>query len=317
MPRRAVILVALALGGEAANGAMPQPSPPVPWTALHFQARKFVLSATSVIRSEVQPADRLAPLLREPPGGNGAPLPARVVQLSVETDLPVGRDEQVRVWLHPVTFAALQTDKRTYGKRQYVKLFRYTADGFYEWRRAPADDREAVKPPHAWLRVREGWTRWNNSLAGEMVAVDPYALLYIVSATQLHRPNSRLTTWIVSRGQPVELVFEDAGLTRHSLNHVESWAGGERLRREDALVRLLHVSAAAAPSTSARQGVDLGFLGMQDELTITLDAESGIPVELSGRTRAVGQLVVRLTRAELLSPPQTHALPGSGDQPRS
>ncbi len=311
----AVILVALALGGASGDGAEPPPPPPaVPWTALHFEARKLALSATTVIRSELLQAASLAPLLREPPGKGGVPIPAWVVQVSIDTDLPVGRDEQVRVWLHPATFAALQADKRTFGRRPYAKLFRYVTGGCYEWRHAPASEREALLSPPDWSDLRQGWAGGTGAGAEEIVIADPYALLYIVSAAQLHRPGRSLTAWIVSRGRLVELILADGGLTRRRVDHLESWSGGERRRSADALVRLVEVNTAASAGDPGRDRVDMGFLGMQDGLTIALDAGSGIPVELSGRTRAVGSLVVRLTRAELASPPRTQAVSDSGDQ---
>lgn len=306
MFRLPIIFLALVGGGASSHAGEPPPAA-VPWTALHFEARKLALSATSVIRRELLPAAELAGELREPPGKSGVPLPAWVVQLSVETDLPVGRDERVSVWLHPGTFAALQTDKRTFGRRPYVKLLRYSPGGYYEWRRAPADEREALRPPHDWSALREGWAGETQGAAAEIVVADPYALLYIVSAAQLQLPRRSLTAWIVSRGRLVKLAFADSGLTRRQVDHLETWTGGERRRRADALVRLVRVSAAASGGEEAHEPVEMGFLGMQDGLTIALDATSGIPLELSGRARTVGSLVVRLTRAELSSPPQPQA----------
>ncbi len=300
--RRAAVLLILLAGGGAPAAASPPPSPAVPWAALHFEARKLLLSATSVIRRDTLPAEQLAPLLRQPPGGVGVAPPSWVVRLAVETDLPVGRDETVTTWLHPTTFAALQTHKRTFGKRQYEKVFRYATDGYYEWRRAPANNREAELPPETWSDRREEWNRPATAPPATAALVDPYALLYLLSAAQLHLPGQRLTTWTISRDQLVELSMTDGGLTRRPVDYVESFASGERRQRGDQLVRLIHV-AAATSHTPARAQVDLGFLGMQGELTVFLDATSGVPVELVGRTRSVGQLVVRLTRVELAAAP--------------
>jgi len=299
-----VILLALAMSVGNSQAAETEAAPAAaPWTALHFEARKLLASATSVIRYELLPAAALAEQLREPPGFKGVPLPPTVVQLSVETDLPVGRDEQVRVWLDPVTFAALQTEKRTFGKRPYEKLFRYVSGGYYEWRRAPADEREAPLSPQEWSDLSHGWAGSRGAVPDNTVLADPYALLYIVSAAQLHRPGGHLTAWIVSRGYPVELAFADAGLTRRSVDYLERWPGGERRRRADALVRLVHVRTAGRGGGATHQRVELGFWGMQDGLTIALDAGTGVPLEFSGRARTVGPLVVRLIRAELPAPP--------------
>ncbi len=299
-----VILLALAMSGGSGQAAeITAESPAIPWTALHFEARKLLASATSVIRHELLPAAALAEQLREPPGFKGVPLPPTVVQLSVETDLPVGRDEQVRVWLDPTSLAALQTEKRTFGKRPYEKLFRYVSGGYYEWRRAAANEREALLAPQYWSDLRQSWAGMPTGEEAAAVVADPYALLFMVSAAQLHRPGGHLTAWIVSRGYLVELAFADAGLTRRSVDYLERWPGGERRRRADALVRLVHVRAAGRVSGTAHQRVELGFLGMQDELTIALDAGTGVPLEFSGRARTVGPLVVRLTRAELPAPP--------------
>lgn len=300
--RRAAALFTLLLGGWAPAAASPVSSPAVPWAALHFEARKLLLSATSVVRADLVPAEQLVPLLRQPPGEAGIPPPSWVVRLTVETDLPVGRDEAITTWLHPTTFAALQTHKRTFGKRQYEKVFRYVTGGYYEWRRAPANDREANLSPAAWSERREEWIRLTTPPPAAAVLVDPYALLYLASAARLHLPGQRLTTWTVSRNQLVELSLADGGLTRRPVDYVESLASGERRQRGDLLVRLIHVGAATT-NTPAHGQVDLGFLGMQGELTVFLDAASGVPVELVGRTRSVGQLVVRLTRVELASAP--------------
>ncbi len=312
----AVILVAWALGGTSGQAAEPPMAPPaVPWKALHFEARKLVLSATSVVRSEVVPAGSLAHTLREPPETMGVPLPAWVVQVSVETDLPGKRREQVRVWLDPNTFAALQTHKRTFGKRPYEKVFRYVTGGYFEWRRAPVNEREGLLPPQAWSDLREGWTGSSEVSAATTVLTDPYALLYLASAAQLHRPGRSFTASIASRGRLVELTFADGGLTQKRVDYLERWPGGERRRRTEALVRLLTVSAAGSAGDRGGERVELGFLGMQDGLVITLDAASGIPVELFGRTHAVGSLVVRLTRADLALPSENDAVTDTGDPP--
>lgn len=299
----AAVFIALAVGAGGAP-ASPTPSlpPAVAWRALHFEARKFGLSATSVVRSDFLSADQLVPTLRQPPEAEGVAVPAWVVRLTVETDLPVGRDETVTTWLNPSTFAALQTSKRTYGKRQYEKVFRFVTKGYYEWRRAPADHREAGLPPETWSDQREGWNRPATAPSATAVLVDPYALLYLASAAQLHLPGRSLTTWTISRDQLVELSMTDGGLTRRPVDYLEILASGEQRHRGDQLVRLVHV-AAAASHTQARGQVDLGFLGMQGELTVFLDAASGVPVELVGRTRSIGQLVVRLTRVELAAAP--------------
>lgn len=302
--RRAAAFFTLLVVGWAAAAASPPPNPAVPWGALHFEARKLLLAATSVIRADILPAEQLGPLLRQPPGETGVAPPAWVVRLTVETDLPVGRDETVTTWLHPTTFAALQTHKRTFGKRQYEKVFRYATNGYYEWRRAPASEREAGLPPERWSDQRGEWVRAASTLPLPAALVDPYALLYLASAAQLHLPGRRLTTWTVSRNQLVELSMTDGGLTRRPVDYLESLASGERRHRGDQLVRLVHV-AAATGNTPARAQVDLGFLGMQGELSVFLDAASGVPVELVGRTRSVGQLVVRLTRVELAAAPTT------------
>ncbi|MEP0774386.1 MAG: hypothetical protein HRF46_08490 [Acidobacteriota bacterium] len=300
--RRAAALFTLLLGGCAAAAASPPPTPAVPWGALHFEARKLLLAATSVVRADLLPAEQLVPLLRQPPGDAALAPPTWVVRLTVETDLPMGRDETVTTWLHPTTFAALQTHKRTYGKRQYEKVFRYVTNGYYEWRRAPASEREAGLPPEAWSDRREGWNRLATAPPVAAVLVDPYALLFLASAAQLHLPGRRLTIRTLSRDQLVELAMTDGGLTRRPVDYLESCSSGERRHRGDQLVRLVHV-AAATGITPARAQVDLGFLGMQGELSVFLDAASGVPVELVGRTRSLGQLVVRLTRVELASAP--------------
>lgn len=297
-PGTLVAIFALAVGAAPASAA-PLPAPGVAWVALHWEARKLLLSATTVIRCETQPGERLAPFLRAAPGGTGVLSPPWVVRLTIETDLPVGRDEVVWTWLDPASFAALQTEKRTFGKRPHVKVFRYIHGGYYEWRRAPANEAEARLPPEAWSALRESSALGAEALPEGAVVVDPYALLYAVSAAQLHRPGAHLSAWVLSRGRPLELSFHDGGLTRRPVDYLVQNKTEERRRHGETLVRLVKVGARGSPSAGRNEKIDLGFLGLEGELTIALDAETGIPVELNGRSRAVGPLLVRLNRVEL------------------
>lgn len=299
MTRCLALLVLLAPGPLAATEATLTPhAAPVPWVTLHFEARKLLLVATSVIRHQLVSAEEVAPLLREPPGEAGLPLPSRLVQLTITTDLPLGRDEEVRTWLHPTTFAALATAKRTFGRRPSTKLFRYAPGGYYEWRRAPAHAGEASGEPERWSKTREGWARAAHSVASSALIIDPYALLYMVSAAQLHRPGGQASVAIVSRGALVELSIVDGGLTRRRVDYRELSPQGESFRRGEVLVRMVHVRT-SAPAGTARGDVQLGFLGAEGELVIALDAASGLPLEFSGHTRAAGVVVARLVLAEL------------------
>ncbi len=305
--RRAATLLSalLALGGVCGRGiAQAAPAVGVPWVELRLSAHKFFLSAATSLRIEQVAASTLASRLRTPPDGSPAALtgPDAVV-LTSETDLPFGRNETVTVWLDPATDAAIQAEKLAGSRNPYRKVFRYTEHGEYTWRSEPADSREASGDPSAWTRGSESFEQSPATSPPGLPITESYALLYLASAARLDQPDARLRLAILSDARLIELAFTPDGLVRKRVSFEEAWPGGARRRSGELLLRKVRVTARPLDTAGGGADVDLGFLGMRGDLTILVEAGTGIPVELSGHAEHIGALTVRLDRVTLRQAP--------------
>ena len=279
----------------------------VPWTALHFTAHKFLLTAAASLTLELEPASRAQGVLRAAPTGSSlAPQGPCVAVLTFASRLPIGRDERAVAWLDPRNGTVFQVDKRTVSGGLYRKVFRYTSDGYFMWRTEPADRREAEGDADAWSKRKTEAMRGRADLPPTSVVTDSYALLYVASAASLDRPGARTIAYMLDGRGAVVVTFAADGLTTRPIDLELSWPGGSEVRERQTVVRTVTVTAAPLGGGGAGDDVDLGFLGIRGALTIAIDVATGLPIELAGRAPQIGTITASLRRAELAAPPESY-----------
>lgn len=297
--RRPWVIAALAgvlAGAAAASGPVFEP---VRWSRLEMGASKLLLSATTTVTAENVPAARAARDLDFPP--EGTPVLARgpvVTVLTIESALPFGRRERTTVWLDPKDGTSLQRSKLVSGRKQYWKVYRYTKEGYYQWRVSPASPREEALPPEHWTNRSGHLVAASPQLPRGAVISDSYALLYLASAGRLERHGGRMKMMILAEEQPLELSFESDGSVQMAIDLREHGSDGVRHRREMVVARRVRVTARTLEALSRPGLVDLGFLGMRGELQMFIEIATGLPIRIVGRTSKVGELTVDLRGVE-------------------
>lgn len=293
------LAVLLSVAAEAAEPTLA----PVGWRRLELGASKFLLSASTTLTVERVEAGRLGPVLRTPPEGTPvAPRGREVLTLTTESELPFGRRERTVLWLDAASGAALQGHKVVTGRKPYEKLFRYTTEGFFFWRAAPSSGAEERAGPEGWSKRRSRLVRASPALPEGAVVTDSYALLYLASAARLDRPGVGLRVVLLAEEQPVELHFSSGGLVQDRLDYRERGTDGSRRRNQEVLQRVVTVSGQPLGGQGRADEVDLGFLGLRGDVRILLDARSGLPLQLQGRTDRIGELTVTLEAVEWAGP---------------
>ena len=291
-----VIVLAGAFAGLAGSGEKPAPGS-VPWSKLSFSASKFLLSASTTI--EVQPSSVEALVDLDVDTDGGMPLQAasgQVVKVIVDTDLPFGRSEVAEAFVDPMGGGVLQLEKNVGGGKPYWKRYRFTDFGCFEWRSAPEHKHERDWGPERWTRKQERWYIWAPKPSQGEIVTDGYALLYLVSTARLDRPEAALEVVVPSGEQLVDIEFVSRGMVETRVNF-EQVTGDSTVRRKGRLkLRLVHGNARYLGTDDLAEDVDTGFMGMQGALEILVEEGTGIPVEVSGRSKGIGRLVVRLDR---------------------
>jgi hypothetical protein len=308
--RQSIGILALLVAAAVIWAAPPAPestaSPvtgEVCWSELVFKARKLLLSATAILRFEqLEPGDTQ---LREVPKGVSFPVgESRILHVSMRNQLPFGRDEKVSAWLDSGSGAALQSEKLVTGSKQYWKLRRYGQKGFFQWRSEPSGKAEKKLDRASWTRTSDYWVHWDQSPPEGVAVSDSYALLYLISAARLDQPGTSLKTVIFSKKKLVELEFKPGRRLHHKVSYTEKRSTTSKQRSGKIWVR--EVKGTGKPLSGGGDGkdVDLGFLGMQGELTVLLEEGTGIPIEVQGRADNIGKLRVVLQQVTLQAPPE-------------
>ena len=270
---------------------------PVAWQELRFEAHKWLLSAGTVTRVELVPAETVA--LREAPGQTGTQPGGPLVALLVtESRLPFGRTESTRTWFDPVTGAALQYEKLLAGRKPALRAGRYTTAGVHLWRVDPAGESEARQPPEAWTRRRDGHVVPQPALPLGERLVDSYAMLYLASAAGLE-PGGEARFYNLSRDRLIELRLAARQPVERRVRYDESRSGVVRQRTAAVVVLPIEVSARPAGGGAGGDDVDLAFMGLRGALTIYIEVATGVPVAIVGRADKVGEVTVRLASVVL------------------
>jgi len=299
----AAAAVAAAAAGVAV-GSAPIAAERVQWSELRYVAHKFFIGASTTVSWREGGAPPAAPGLPSlPPDLGPAPSVGRLVAVTLASDLPFGRDEEVTAWIDPATGAAVATEKMGTGSKPVRKVQRFGAGGLAWWRWEPDKGQEELAWDH-WGRFSAGTESWT-ATSGEPPITDSYALLWLLSAMPRDAPDRVVEARVVTRGRLVRVEFATGGLSQIRADFETVAADGSRSRREDPVtVREVRVGASAAGGEDGSgEDVDLGFLGMRGSLTAYLDLDTGIPVQLRGRAGGIGRVTVRLDRAVLRSMP--------------
>ncbi|MFI5166489.1 MAG: hypothetical protein ACHQQS_07720 [Thermoanaerobaculales bacterium] len=271
---------------------------------VEYRAHKLIFSTDTTARMELLSSGSAAALLLTPPFGTPVPLPPEgVARLVVETELPFGRREVVRLLLDPRTGGALQSDKVGGSGGRVRTVSRYMSDGVYMWHWRPANRAEAALTPESWTARDEQFSRYPDGLPKEAVVTEGYALLPLAEAARLDRSATGLRLYVFSHELLLALDFVGEGIETRSLDVDEESPSGRHLRSGARLVRMVRVSARAVGDGAAPPPDELRVLGFLGAVTLSLDTGTGVPVAMTGRAAVIGNLTARLVRVRYAAGP--------------
>ena len=302
--RRGSLAVLALLGGLAGPARLAAEPSRLPARGLggllavevEYRAHKLIFSSDTKAEIELASPETVREALQAAPLGTPVPLPDRVARLTVETSLPFGRREVVRIMLDPHTGRALQAEKVVTGRSPERVVSRYLNEGIYVWRSSPADRREEKLRPDLWTERRERFSPYPADLPKDAVVTDGYALVPLAEAARLDRPGARLRLYVLARRGLLALDFTPQGLASREVELEELGLSARRVRSGRELVRLVRISAHGVSGGAAAAPDDLRVLGFKGAVTLAVDAATGVPVAITGRADYIGTLTAELVR---------------------
>lgn len=248
----------------------------VTWRELRYEASKFFITAETRVTFDRAKGEK--------------------VRIQVETRA-LGKRTTDEIRLDARTARTLERRKRQAGKEPYAKLYRFEADEVHETRSAPADEREAEKPPAKWSERRETVHRPAVDDHECPFLADPTALLYLASARD----------WEIGEREAELCIYSDDTFSRMTIRAAEKatvevgYEVGEGEDAEDhrGEVETTVLEIDVHPLDPDVEKADYKILGLKDDVRIHVDTENRLPVLITGKMDVVGRVEVELQRALL------------------
>ena len=282
---RVGVVIALALLADptaaAQQGAAPIQLPD--WQRLEFKASKLFVTARSSLEVElVDAADASSAWVpietaHEPPPQ---------ITLVRSTASFLGRTSTTDVWLDPSDLRAFQRHAVDSGSRQRHKIYRFGRGEIRALRSEPETKDEESLPEPQWTRRSEQ----RLELQGTPLVTDPVAVFYLLSQKPTTEQELQVVTSNTVGSVRVELAERGSVATEAAI------VSGDTTRPlGDNRAALRYAVTPADPDS------DFSLLGLEGAITVWVDEEFGVPLEVRGKISPVGTVRVRLQAAVLRS----------------
>jgi hypothetical protein len=284
-----VCLVSLMWSTAEAASAFEIDGAAVAWSRLEFRAASRPNDLSVEVKlSEVSP-DQVAALLQSSPGEE--PMPdAPVLQMTSTIDVFVtGRAYQTDIWFYSAEVSPLERRRDKTGDDANRKIFRYLAAGVRRLRLEPNGSAEAKLAPENWTSVKETFYPYGAARTGCSALSDPNLLFFIASAGTVEGGAEPLALCVFNK-QSIHRVqlSSDAGGTLEA-DYLEVKGAAQNQVRRKTAVRKIRVQA-FPPEDDGVSPEPFEFFEMGGEIEIDLDAETGLPLRITGEISGLGRV---------------------------
>ncbi len=258
------LCTALVAPCQAADTAVPQ----LPqWQVLEFEEKAFWATAKSRLEILADPDDQ------------------NLWELNVLSSV-VSNSEQIMVSFDPATGRVLTRSRLSRGKGQRLKSYEYENSFVLRERRNPSTDGDT--PPEKWPVS----SRRNVNLpaaAADTVVTSPHLLVLLAQRLQAQGPDKSLSVLVHT-----DLNFYRVRLTSGNgipVNADYQISGGNSVRGKR---ETLAVAVQISPEGTLEDDNDFNLLGLQEDIILLFDRESGLPLQIRGVAPRIGATDINL-----------------------
>ena len=247
------------------------------WSEVSFERHSFWVTARATVSITVRNDDRL-----------GA-----VWELQVEKSIGKNRALETQL-MTPGSGSLLQRSRLTSGKNTRLKEYHYAAEKVSRIRREPDSSQDS--PPARWPVSSRRDISCPAFEEGAVLTSMPALLL--VAATVVEKPGHVATVYVHG---DLNFYRVRLGVVGEEQVEVDYSLAGKQQRvngRRTAIVVGLQVD----PVGPRQDDPEFSLLGLEDQVSILLDKQTRLPLQLRGRAPRIGETSISLVAADIRPP---------------
>ncbi|MEE9122183.1 MAG: hypothetical protein V3U56_13005 [Syntrophobacteria bacterium] len=283
------------------------------WSRLSFRAKRAVVDVKVDVRLAPFSTAEFELVWRTNPQSIRLPsLGQEVYNINVNRVIdhifspPVTLSNQVL--FEPNQAAALYRVRLRRGKDDIKRTYWFSREGVHRLRTKPSTKREASRDPAKWTDAKTSFYRYDLTQLGCPHVTDPMLLIYLLSAAQIDKSGESLSLCVFGKQQLHHVRMRVEKL--HTLEVDYSENRGEGKVRKKGKVDGLRITLEAQPLQSdLKNAENFSFLGFHKDITIDIDPELRIPLQISGRIPTVGAVALKLSGVRMKGSSQPNKMP--------
>jgi len=269
------------------------------WNRLNFRAKRAVVDVKVDVRLAPFSTAEFESIWRTNPRFIPQPsLGQEVYTIKVKRVIdhifsrPVTLSNQVL--FEPIQAAAFYRVRLRQGKDDIKRTYWFSRKGVHRLRTRPSMKEEGLGEPAKWTDARTSFYAYDLNQVGCPQVTDPMLLIYLLSAAHLDKSGDSLSLCVFGKQQLHRLRMQVEGLQTLEVDYSENRAEGNV--RKKGKVNGLRITLEAQPlQADLKEAENFSFLGFHKEITIDIDPELRIPLQVSGSIPTIGVVALKLS----------------------
>lgn len=273
------------------------------WSHLVFGAKSVWVDVKVDVRMEPQSKSKMQTELLENRQGDAIPIPdagGYRLTTNIETDAAFKAkvNKNNLVWFIPHDGTALGRFRLRRGKDDFKKVYRFTKQGVFRHRQEPKNKQEARQEPDQWTDILDTFYTYSPAQLGCANITDRLLLIYIAAAAGMPENKQPLSVCAFGKRKLFRVKLQPAGMESIKTDFTEIKNQTETRRQGETNAFRIDLETQQLPSDL---GIDenFSFLGLQKNISIYIEPETNLPIQIRGDIPSAGRAVLSLQSARI------------------
>lgn len=271
----------------------------VPWSRLTFQAKRAVVDVKVDVRLASFSTTEFESIWRTNPWS--IPLPSlrqKIYSMNVNRVIDRIFSPPVTLWnqvlFEPIQAAAFHRVRLRQGKDDIKRTYWFSGEGVHRLRTKPSNKGEALGESAKWTDARTSFYPYDLTRLGCPQVTEPMLLIYLLSAARLDKKGDGLSLCVFGKQQLHRVRMQVEELHPLEVDYSENRKEG-KVRKKGKVDGLRVTLEAQSLLSSPEDAENFSFLGFHKDITIDIDPELRIPLQVSGRIPTIGAVALKLS----------------------